>query len=152
MEFTGLGRAVDRARAAGMRVIVATPRVGKPGEEPIDERILRLSPDGVLVRHFGALERCRRARADGQVLAMHGDFSLNVTNSLTAMHLLALGLDTVTASFDLDEVQLVAMLAAVPQPTDLVPRTILLYETSSLYIVTWIAFIIPPFLHYIRIK
>ena len=115
MEFTGLGRAVDRARAAGMRVIVATPRVGKPGEEPIDERILRLSPDGVLVRHFGALERCRRARADGQVLAMHGDFSLNVTNSLTAMHLLALGLDTVTASFDLDEVQLVAMLAAVPQ-------------------------------------
>ena len=115
MEFTGLGRAVDRARSQGMAVVVATPRIGKPGEEPIDERILRLSPDGVLVRHFGAMERFLRARRDGAKFALHGDFSLNVTNSLTAMHLLSLSLDTVTASFDLDEAQLMALLNATPQ-------------------------------------
>ncbi len=115
MEFTGLGRAVERARAAGIAVVVATPRIGKPGEEPIDERILRLSPDGVLVRHFGAMERFLRARREGAKFALHGDFSLNVTNSLSAMHLLGLGLDTVTASFDLDEAQLMALLNASPK-------------------------------------
>jgi putative protease len=74
-----------------------------------------LSPDGVLVRHFGAMERFLRARRDGAKFALHGDFSLNLTNSLTAMHLLSLSLDTVTASFDLDEAQLMALLNATPQ-------------------------------------
>ena len=45
---------------------------------------------------------------------MHGDFSLNVTNSVTARHLLALGCDTLTAAHDLDETQLHAMLASLP--------------------------------------
>lgn len=114
MEFTGLGKAVERARAAGMRVTVATTRIGKPGDEPIDERILRLAPDGILVRHWGALMRFLRARSEGAAFTLHGDFSLNVTNSLTALHLLGLGVDTLTASFDLDEPQLFALLAQVP--------------------------------------
>ncbi|MBK8100463.1 MAG: U32 family peptidase [Planctomycetes bacterium] len=114
MEFTGLGKAVDRARAAGLSVTIATPRIGKPGEEAIDDRILRLSPDGILVRHLGALMTFLQARERGLSALLHGDFSLNVTNSLTARHLLGLGLDTVTASFDLDEAQLLAMLAHVP--------------------------------------
>lgn len=114
MEFTGLGKAVARARELGLRVVVATPRIGKPGEEPFDERLLRLSPDGVLVRHFGAMERFLRARAEGTALALHGDFSLNASNSITAMHLLSIGLDTVTASFDLDETQLDALLRSAP--------------------------------------
>jgi putative protease len=115
MEFTGLGRAAERARAAGLRVVLATPRIGKPGDEPLVEHLLQLRPDGLLVRHWGALMRCLCARADGQRFALHGDFSLNVTNSLTAQHLLALGLDTLTASFDLDEAQLFALLVAVPR-------------------------------------
>jgi len=45
--------------------------------------------------------------------AVHGDFSLNVTNSLTAHHLLGLGLDTVTASHDLDRTQLLDLLGNV---------------------------------------
>ncbi|MEY4675369.1 MAG: hypothetical protein RL148_3153 [Planctomycetota bacterium] len=114
MEFTGLGKAVDRARSKGLRVVVATTRIGKPGDEPIDERILRLQPDGVLVRHWGALMRLLRARDEGQQVALHGDFSLNVTNSLTALHLLGLGVDTLTASFDLDEAQLFSLLEQVP--------------------------------------
>ncbi len=114
MEFVGLGRAVQRAREAGLIVHIATTRIGKPGEEALLDRILRLEPDGVLVRHFGALMRCVAARRDGARFALHGDFSLNVTNSLTARHLLRLGLDTVTASFDLDEAQLFGLLEHLP--------------------------------------
>ena len=114
MEFTGLGHAVARARAAGARVTVATTRIGKPGEEALVERLRRLEPDAILVRHLGALMRCLAFRAAGDTFALHGDFSLNATNSLTARHLLGLGLDTLTASFDLDERQLLAMATQVP--------------------------------------
>jgi putative protease len=115
MEFTGLGRAVERARAAGLSVTVATTRVGKPGEEALVERIRKLAPDAILVRHLGALMRCLAFRRAGDTFALHGDFSLNATNSLAARHLLGLGLDTITASFDLDEQQLFAMVEHVPR-------------------------------------
>jgi putative protease len=114
MEFVGLGVAFERARRAGARVTVATTRIGKPGEHMLVERIRKLQPDGILVRHFGALMRCLRWRAEGDRTVLHGDFSLNATNSLTARHLLQLGLQTITASFDLDEAQLFALLAQVP--------------------------------------
>jgi putative protease len=114
MEFVGLGKAFERARAAGLVVTIATTRVGKPGEDALVERIRKLAPDGILVRHFGALMRCLRWRDDGDRTTLHGDFSLNATNSLTTRHLLQLGLQTVTASFDLDETQLFALLANVP--------------------------------------
>ena len=114
MEFVGLGKAFERARAAGLQVTVATTRIGKPGEDALVGRILKLEPDGVLVRHFGALMRCLEHRDEGgREFALHGDFSLNATNSLTVRHLLAKGLRTVTASFDLDETQLFAMLDGV---------------------------------------
>lgn len=114
MEFTGLGRAVERARAAGLRVTIATTRIGKPGEEALVERIRKLAPEAILVRHLGALMRCLEFRRAGDGFALHGDFSLNATNSLCANHLLGLGLDTITASFDLDEQQLFAMVEQVP--------------------------------------
>jgi putative protease len=114
MEFVGLGNAFARARDAGIAVTVATTRIGKPGEDALVERIRKLEPDGILVRHFGALMRCLGYRTAGDRFALHGDFSLNATNSLTARHLLQLGLQTITASFDLDATQLDAMLANVP--------------------------------------
>ncbi len=114
MEFTGLGNAVGCARKAGAAVTIATTRIGKPGEEALVERIRRLEPDAVLVRHTGALMRFLAFRAAGDRTRLHGDFSLNAANSLTTNHLLGLGLDTVTASFDLDERQLFAMAAHVP--------------------------------------
>ncbi len=114
MEFTGLGKAVARARESGLAVTVATTRIGKPGEEPLLERIRRLEPDGVLVRHVGALVRLLEWRRAGDAAVLHGDFSLNAANSITLAHLLRLGLETVTASFDLDEQQLFAMLGHLP--------------------------------------
>lgn len=119
MEMVGLGRAVKRARDQGLRVTLATVRVQKPGEEAFDRRIAGLSPDGVLVRHWGALMHF--AKKKGEVgsthagLHLHGDFSLNVTNSLTAHHLLSLGLQTLTASHDLNRHQLLELLTACPR-------------------------------------
>jgi putative protease len=113
MELVGLGRAVLRARAAGLRVGIATVRVQKPGEEGFDARIAKLEPDSVLVRHWGALMHFRE-RPPARRPALHGDFSLNVTNSITAGHVLGLGLDTITAAHDLDAVQLFALLEHAP--------------------------------------
>ncbi|ABF86216.1 peptidase, U32 family [Myxococcus xanthus DK 1622] len=116
MELVGLQRAVERARAAGLRVTIATVRVQKPGEEGYDARIAKLKPDAVLVRHWGAMMHfLERPPAHGETRpALHADFSLNVTNSVTALHLLGLGLDTLTFAHDLDAVQLGAMLEHLP--------------------------------------
>lgn len=111
MDLVGLTRAVDQARAAGLRVVIATVRVQKPGEDGFDRRFARLQPDGVVVRHWGALMHFSALAAPPRV---HADFSLNVTNSVTAHHLLALGADTVTAAHDLDVAQLRNLLDFVP--------------------------------------
>lgn len=113
MELVGLTRAVEKARAAGLKVTIATVRVQKPGEDGFDRRIARLKPDGVLVRHWGGLMHFSQLPASDRP-QVHGDFSLNVTNSLTAHHLLALGADTLTAAHDLDQTQLLALLERVP--------------------------------------
>jgi putative protease len=127
MELVGLGRAVERARTAGLRVTIATVRVQKPGEEGYDRRLAALAPDAVLVRHWGALvhfqstrqstrqaarDAARNASVDANSHAplLHGDFSLNVTNSITAAELFERGLDTLTPSYDLDRAQLEALL------------------------------------------
>lgn len=118
MEMVGLGRAVKRAREAGLKVTLATVRVQKPGEEAYDRRVAGLQPDGVLVRHWGALMHFsgeQVQRENTAKLEVHGDFSLNVTNSLTAHHLLGLGVQTLTASHDLNPAQLLELLANVPR-------------------------------------
>ena len=112
MELTGLGKAVERARGRGAKVGVATVRVQKPGEERIDAHLARLVPDHVLVRSWGSLAYLA-ALPDRP--ALHGDFSLNVTNSITAAWVLDHGLTTLTASHDLDRDQLLALLAHAPQ-------------------------------------
>jgi putative protease len=111
MELVGLGIAVEKARAAGARVIIATPRVQKPGEEGYDRRFERLKPDGILARHLGAVEHFRR---NPHLESVHGDFSLNATNALTARTLLGLGLSTLTPAYDLDLAQLLDLCAGVP--------------------------------------
>lgn len=113
MEMVGLARAVERARSRGAHVTVATVRVQKPGEEKIDARLARLQPDAVLVRSWGSLAYFAKLGADAPVL--HGDFSLNITSSISAGWALRHGLATVTAAHDLDRDQLFALLAAAPR-------------------------------------
>ncbi|HET9990273.1 MAG TPA: DUF3656 domain-containing protein, partial [Kofleriaceae bacterium] len=115
MELVGLQRAVLRARARGAKVGVATVRVQKPGEDKIDAHLARLEPDSVLVRSWGSLAYFAGAGADaGHRPILHGDFSLNVTNSITAAWVLQHGLATLTAAHDLDRDQLFALLAVAP--------------------------------------
>ena len=112
MEMVGLAKAVERARSAGLAVVLATVRVQKPGEEGYDRRLAALAPDGVLVRNWGAMVAFQKGVAGVRPPVLHGDFSLNVTNSITAKELLERGLDTLTPSHDLDREQLAALLSA----------------------------------------
>lgn len=112
MELVGLGEAVKKCRAAGARVVIATMRVQKPGEEPFDKRFENLKPDGILARHLGALHHYR-GRV-GQTFALHGDFSLNATNVVTGRTLLSLGLATLTPSYDLNVSQLEDLAGGLP--------------------------------------
>jgi putative protease len=107
LELTGTGAALRslRARGAPVHVTLAPPRIRKPGEAKIDKYLLDLAPDALLVRSLGAL---RETSACARV----GDFSLNVTNRLTAAEVLAHGLAAFTPSFDLDAAQLAALCAS----------------------------------------
>ncbi len=107
MDFMGLGKAVNMAREAGMKVVIATVRVQKPGEEGYDQRIAKLAPDGVLIRHWGALMHFSKL---DQKPILHGDFSLNLSNHLSAQFVLAHGLQSITVAHDLDKIQLNQML------------------------------------------
>jgi putative protease len=113
MELVGLAQAAARARAAGARVVLATVRVQKPGEDKIDARLARLQPDAILVRSWGSLATFAALPAAERPV-LHGDFSLNVTNAVTAAWALGRGLATVTAAHDLDAAQLAALIAAAP--------------------------------------
>jgi putative protease len=114
LELTGTGEAVRTLRShhAGAFVGVAPPRIRKPGEEKIDRYIASLAPDAVLVRGLGALRELGQDERSGEASAMPqaiGDFSLNVTNRVTAAEVLARGLAAFTPSFDLDAAQLLAL-------------------------------------------
>lgn len=108
LELTGTGHAVRTLRARGrVHITVAPPRIRKPGEEKIDKFLRELSPDAILVRSLGALRD-----GAGSGVARIGDFSLNVTNRLTAAEVLSRDLAAFTPSFDLDAVQLAKLLAS----------------------------------------
>jgi U32 family peptidase len=105
LELTGTGAALRALRTRGpVHVTLAPPRIRKPGEEKIDRYLDALEPDAVLVRSLGAL------REGAGAVPRIGDFSLNVTNRLTAAAVLEAGVSVFTPSFDLDAAQLVALL------------------------------------------
>jgi putative protease len=89
-------------------VWAAPPRIFKMGEEWILNQVRSCNADGYLVRNYDHLKffaDCRRV----------GDFSLNVANQLAADYFIKdFGLERVTASYDLNFVQLEALLRAAP--------------------------------------
>ncbi len=108
LELTGTGAAVRTLRArGGVHITLAPPRIRKPGEEKIDRYLLDLAPDALLVRSLGAL---RDGRGSG--VPRVGDFSLNVTNRLSAAEVLSRDLVAFTPSFDLDAAQLAGLLGS----------------------------------------
>jgi putative protease len=87
---------------------VAPPRITKPGEEWILKQVRSCDADGYLVRNYDHL---KFFAADRRI----ADFSFNVANPLTAEYLLRrYGVESVTASYDLNVSQLEALLTSAP--------------------------------------
>jgi len=107
LDLQGVGVALRALRSEGHAFVgVAPPRIRKPGEEKIDRYLAQLAPNGTLVRGLGAVQD--GLVGDGLFI---GDFSLNVTNTLSARTFLARGLSAITPSFDLDTSQILALVA-----------------------------------------
>jgi U32 family peptidase len=109
-DVRGYAGAVERVRATSpMRLLLATPRIQKPGEQGFFKLIERANPHGVLVRNLGAVPWFA-----GRGLETVGDFSLNIANPLTAAFFKQEGLDLLTISYDLNISQVLALLAGAP--------------------------------------
>ncbi len=91
-----------------LTVWVAAPRIFKPGEEWILRQVLSCEADGYLVRNYDHLKYFEGRR-------LMGDFSLNVANPWTAEYFIKeYGLERLTASYDLNEDQLMDLLRMTP--------------------------------------
>lgn len=102
-------QAVTVARQHSATIILATPRIQKPGELGIFHLLAKQQADGILVRNSAGLEFFAARRTP-----VIGDFSLNVTNELTADYFLQRGLQRVTPSYDLNREQLLDLVDAAP--------------------------------------
>lgn len=98
-------RSLTLIKSLDLRAGIATTRILKPSEYYNLNTIIRLCPDLVLVRNLGAIGYLKQKSS----LPLIGDFSLNVTNSLSLEYLLAKGLETVNVSYDLNQEQLLSM-------------------------------------------
>jgi putative protease len=95
-------------RAPHSECFVAPPRVFKMGEDWTLKQVRSSEADGYLVRNYDHLAFFAKERCIG-------DYSLNVANRLTAGYFKnKFGLERVTASYDLNFVQLEALLQAAP--------------------------------------
>lgn len=93
------------------RIILATPRILKPGETGYLKLIERAEADGLLLRNLAALQHYR-GRED---LIKVGDFSLNVANPVTAKLLMEeVGFDYLTVSYDLNISQVLELAHSTP--------------------------------------
>ena len=123
LEVDGMREAVSRVRQMGddninskhkrTRVVVATPRIIKPGEEGIWKSLLRLEPDGLLIRAAGLVHKMTTLGGKGadvdlgegqvvQIPELIGDFSLNAINTVTSSEMLVYGgLSHITTGYDL---------------------------------------------------
>lgn len=102
--------AVAMAREAAMPVGLATLRIIKPGEEGLLRQIAKCEPDAILVRNLASLTFFREELPH---VARIGDFSLNVTNELTADLFRSEGLERLTPGYDLNWEQYSAMLGRI---------------------------------------
>jgi putative protease len=88
---------------------LATPRIQKSGEQGFFRLIENARPYGVLIRNLGSIPFFR-----GKPFRLHGDFSLNVANPLTAEFFIQRGLDQLTISYDLNIKEVLSLLRYEP--------------------------------------
>ncbi len=120
LEVHGLKASCERVRQAGHRLVVAAPRIFKPGEERLVRYLLRLRPDALLVRSSGLLWELQCLGGTGAaydeetpIPELLGDFSLNAANRLGALSLLQMGLGRLAPTHDLNASQIAALAAGL---------------------------------------
>lgn len=94
----------------GKPLFLALPRIHKDGEEAYYQKLADLKPDGLLIRSLGAAEYFCNCK-----IPLHGDYSLNAVNSLSVLHWLEKGFESITAGCDLS-LEGAAMLAEALPP------------------------------------
>lgn len=101
--------AVQVVQAAGASLRLASLRIHKPGEDGLLKAMSKHAADGWLVRNLTAAQV-----AIEKQIPWSADFSLNVTNPLSAAWWIERGAQRVTASYDLNRDQLLELVAATP--------------------------------------
>jgi len=101
--------AIEAARSHAAQISLATPRIQKPGEAHLLDRLRQFSPDGLVVRHLAGAVFSAAAS-----LPFVADFSLNAANPLSVAYLREMGARRVTVSYDLDRRQVHALASSVP--------------------------------------
>lgn len=101
-------QSVEQIRELGYRVGLSTTRILKPMEHWHLDQIVKLNPDVILVRNIGALHVLQGVPAE-----LVGDFSLNVSNSLSLNYFLRKGLSRICPSYDLNASQLNDLLKSI---------------------------------------
>lgn len=102
---------VALAEGTDSKIILATPRIIKPGETGYLKLIERAEPAGLLLRNLHALQYFKNHTHFERT----GDFSLNVANPLTAKILMdSAALDRLTISYDLNISQAINLIAQTP--------------------------------------
>lgn len=101
--------AVELARQYDQSLLLATPRIQKPGELGIFRALSKHGADGILARNLAAIRFFRE-----QGTHVVADYSLNVANELTAGVIHSMGVAWMTPSYDLNRDQLLELVSAVP--------------------------------------
>ncbi len=94
---------------SGPQFVPASIRVIKPGESGFVKSLLNCDPDGVLVRSLSAWQILKALKPD---LKFYGDFSLNISNQITANLIMEKGFQQLVPSYDLNIDQLMELLYA----------------------------------------
>ena len=103
------GDAVSIARDMGVPIGLGTVRMQKPGETVLLRVLGRHRPDLLLARNLAAIGFGR-----AESIPTVSDFSLNVSNHRSAEWIRNLGVERVTASYDLNRDQLLDLIESVP--------------------------------------
>ena len=104
-------QAVEKARQAGITIGLATVRIIKPAEHGLLQQIADCNPDCVLIRNLAGLSWFS---SHAPSLPLIADYSLNVSNELTAALLAEHGVRRIVPSYDLNWTELAAMLRHFP--------------------------------------
>lgn len=101
--------AVQLAQDAGASLLLATPRIQKPGEMGIFLAMAKAAAPGILARNLAGI----RFFVDRRIPVV-ADYTLNVANELSAAYLMEQGVECLTASYDLNREQLLDLVGATP--------------------------------------